>query len=95
MTEANETELKRFRMRSWRRGMKEMDLVLGPFADARIATLLPEQLSAYESLLSENDQDLYSWVGGTVSAPPAYSEIVALIRAFHSLDPRGASRSNH
>ena len=40
MTETAETRLKRMRMRSWRRGTKEMDLVLGPYADARLAAMV-------------------------------------------------------
>lgn len=56
------TRLKRLHMRSWRRGMKEMDLILGHFADDRLAGLDRDQLAAYERLLSENDQDLYLWV---------------------------------
>jgi hypothetical protein len=39
MNEPRDTALKRLRMRSWRRGMKEMDLILGPFADAELARL--------------------------------------------------------
>lgn len=67
-TELPENRLKRLHMRSWRRGMKEMDLILGHFADDRLAALTPEDLDAYERLLSENDQDLYLWVTRRVSA---------------------------
>lgn len=49
-------------MRSWRRGMKEMDLILGHFADGLLADLSEDEMAIYESLLSENDQDLYLWV---------------------------------
>ena len=45
-------------MRSWRRGMKEMDLILGPFSDSELATLGEGELALYEALLNENDQDL-------------------------------------
>lgn len=54
--------LKRIRMRSWRRGTKEMDLILGPFADSEIAKMSEAELDLYEVLLEENDQDLYPWV---------------------------------
>lgn len=60
--ERPEHRLKRLHMRSWRRGMKEMDLILGRFADDRLAALPPGDLDLYERLLSENDQDLYLWV---------------------------------
>ncbi|WP_374637149.1 succinate dehydrogenase assembly factor 2 [Paracoccus sp. (in: a-proteobacteria)] len=60
--EDHETRLRRLRMRSWRRGMKEMDLILGPFSDSELATLGKDDLDRYESLLDENDQDLYPWI---------------------------------
>lgn len=60
MTE--DTRIKRLRMRSWRRGTKEMDLILGPFADQRLAGLEAALLDRYEALLEENDQDLYAWI---------------------------------
>ncbi|MBU3031683.1 succinate dehydrogenase assembly factor 2 [Paracoccus marinaquae] len=62
MTETVETRLRRLRMRSWRRGMKEMDLILGHFADGALSGLSGDQLDMYEMLLSENDQDLYLWI---------------------------------
>ncbi|WP_296474693.1 succinate dehydrogenase assembly factor 2 [Roseinatronobacter sp.] len=66
---AQEARLKKLRMRSWRRGMKEMDLILGPYADAHIAQLSTDELDAYERLLDENDQDLYLWVTGAKTRP--------------------------
>ena len=64
MTEAESPEirLRRMRMRSWRRGMKEMDLILGPFADGPLQELGREKLDHYEIVLEQNDQDLYRWI---------------------------------
>lgn len=70
MAETAEARLKRLKMRSWRRGTKEMDLVLGPWADAYLAELTEPDLAAFESLLAENDQDLMSWMLGQSSPPP-------------------------
>jgi antitoxin CptB len=61
-TERPEHRLKRLHMRSWRRGMKEMDLILGRFADDCLESLGPSDLDLYERMLGENDQDLYLWV---------------------------------
>ncbi len=83
--ETPEIRLKRLSMRSWRRGMKEMDLILGPFADRGLAGLAPAALEAYESLLEENDQDLYRWVSGAARTPAAHAEIVAIIAGFHGI----------
>jgi antitoxin CptB len=69
MTETAEARLKRMAMRSWRRGTKEMDLILGPFADRHLAELDEADLATYDRLLQENDQDLMSWILGQ-STPP-------------------------
>jgi len=58
----NEARLKRLKMRSWRRGTKEMDLILGPFSDSEMERLTEAELDLYEALLDENDQDLYPWI---------------------------------
>ena len=51
--DAREKRLKRLAIRSWRRGTKEMDLILGPFWDAHGAALDEDALALYEELLSE------------------------------------------
>ncbi len=85
MNEPRESRLKRLRMRSWRRGMREMDLLLGPFADAELETLGPVELESYEDLLSENDQDLYSWMLGKNGAPERHHAILGRIVAYHRI----------
>jgi antitoxin CptB len=82
MTETAEARLKRLTMRSWRRGTKEMDLILGPFADHHLATLSEHDLLTYDRLLLENDQDLMAWILGQ-SAPPAWMDgLLSRISAF-------------
>lgn len=80
--ETNEARLKRMAMRSWRRGTKEMDLVLGPYADTHLANLSEDRLAVYDVLLEENDQDLLSWVLGQTPAPAALAELIAEIGVF-------------
>ncbi|MFZ9200533.1 MAG: succinate dehydrogenase assembly factor 2 [Paracoccaceae bacterium] len=80
--ETAEARLKRMGMRSWRRGTKEMDLVLGPYADAHLAAMDEPTLALYDQLLNENDQDLLPWVLGQRPAPEAFSELIAKIGAF-------------
>ncbi len=80
--ETSEARLKRMTMRSWRRGTKEMDLVLGPFADANLATLSEAQLLTYDRLLDENDQDLLPWVLGQNDAPVELQGLIAEIGVF-------------
>lgn len=71
--------LKRLRMRSWRRGTREMDLILGRFADTALAGLGQDELRAYEDLLAENDHDLYAWVSGAAPPPARFAPLVARI----------------
>ena len=69
-------------MRSWRRGTKEMDLVLGPYADAHLAAMDAPTLALYDRLLNENDQDLLPWVLGQNPAPAEFAALIAEIGAF-------------
>jgi antitoxin CptB len=83
--EPHGVRLKRLRMRSWRRGTKEMDLVLGPFADAELQRLDAVELDALEALLSENDQDLYLWISRVSGFPDRYEAIIKRIARFSGI----------
>ncbi len=61
-----------------------MDLILGPFADQRLAALGADDLELYETLLNENDQDLYQWVSGQATPPARLCDIIEIVRQ-HSL----------
>ena len=87
-TETRDARLKRLAMRSMRRGIKEMDLILIAYSDARLATMSDAELDAYDALLSENDQDLYQWVSGQQDAPETLRPMIAEIRAV-ALDAEG------
>lgn len=82
MTENRSTRLKRLHMRSMRRGIKEMDIILSRYAEARLALLDSAQLDSYDALLSENDQDLYQWVTGQAAAPDRFDALIADISAL-------------
>jgi len=77
MSEPRETRLKRLRMRSMRRGIKEMDIILSRYAADRLDRLNEAELDLYDDLLSENDQDLYQWVTGQTRAPDRLGALVA------------------
>ncbi|WP_417523142.1 succinate dehydrogenase assembly factor 2 [Marinovum sp.] len=79
--ESREARVKRLRMRSMRRGIKEMDLILVAYADARLADMDEDTLAHYDALLSENDQDLYQWVSGQMPPPEPLAAMIADIRA--------------
>ncbi|MSU89889.1 succinate dehydrogenase assembly factor 2 [Rhodobacteraceae bacterium 2CG4] len=76
---------KRLLLRCWRRGTREMDLILGPYADARIQDMTADQLAAFEALLVENDQDLYAWITGQSPAPAALAAVLEPVRRFHGI----------
>lgn len=82
MNETNEARLKRMAMRSWRRGMKEMDLILGPYADAHLAEMSEDRLIVFDKLLEENDQDLLPWVLGQHPAPAYLSDLILEIGSY-------------
>jgi antitoxin CptB len=82
MTETAEARLKRMGMRSWRRGTKEMDLILGPYADAHLGTMPEAQLVLYDALLDASDQDLLPMMMGQMAAPDGLSDLVAEISLF-------------
>ena len=88
--ETSEARLKRMSMRSWRRGTKEMDLVLGPWSDANLAQLDEARLSLYDTLLAENDQDLMAWLLGQAPAPAPLAAFLAEIGDFAKVRLRGA-----
>lgn len=70
---------------AWHRGTKEMDILLGEFADARIAILSDAELTDFERILVEKDQDLFSWIVGSELTPvDKQSAVFSQIVAFHA-----------
>jgi antitoxin CptB len=75
--------LKKLKFRSWRRGFREADFILGAFADAEVDTLSPEDLNAYERLLDQPDQPLYAWIIQTEATPAEFDHaVMRKIRTF-------------
>ena len=64
-----ETRLKRLRFRSWHRGTKEADLMVGGFYDRFSSGWNDEEIDWYESLLDEEDVDIMAWAIGNKPAP--------------------------
>ena len=59
--------------RAGHRGIKEMDIILGEFARARIATLDDAELDRFEALMEENDRDLLAWFTGEAAMPSRHA----------------------
>ena len=60
---------KKLRYRAWHRGTKEMDLILGPFADANVERFDAAELDRLEALMNEEDPPLLTWVMGQAEPP--------------------------
>jgi antitoxin CptB len=83
----HEIRLRRLKFRSWHRGIKEMDLILGHFADRVLPTLSPEEIDQYERLIEIEDTSLYNWVTGREKTPAEHdTPLFARIRSFHHLE---------
>jgi antitoxin CptB len=78
-----EPRRKRILFRCWHRGIREMDLVLGSFADAEIENLSDEELDALERIMAEEDADLIKWVTGEQPLPEKYRDgLFARVAAY-------------
>tara|TARA_Y100000746_G_scaffold222242_1_gene222485 strand:- start:353 stop:610 length:258 start_codon:yes stop_codon:yes gene_type:complete len=77
--ENKENALKRLKIRSWRRGTKEMDLILGNFANDNLVSLSSVELQTYDRFLNENDNDLYDWCSKKIEAPKMYRSLITKI----------------
>jgi antitoxin CptB len=81
---------KRLLFRCWHRGTREMDLVLGRFADAEIANLSNDELAQFEYLLELPDPDLYAALTGNLLDVPEFANgLFERIKSFRSVE-RGA-----
>lgn len=64
-----ENKRKRLIYRSWHRGTREMDLIMGSFADRNVPGFQEAELGQYEAILELSDPDLYNWISGVEAAP--------------------------
>jgi len=69
MQEDLEIRRKRLRYHSWHRGTKELDLVLGQFAERHLAAMDAAEMILYEAILDENEHDIYAWLAGREAVP--------------------------
>jgi antitoxin CptB len=60
---------RRILFRCWHRGIREMDLVFGQFANNKLATLSEADLDDLERIMAEEDNDLLKWILGTLPVP--------------------------
>ena len=75
---------RRLLFRSWHRGIREMDLILGRFADRHLVHLSDAELQEYERLIEVPDPMLYAWISGEAAAPAEFdSTLLRRLKSFH------------
>ena len=79
---------RRLLFRSWHRGTREMDLIMGRFADANIGALSEAEVDAYERLTDVPEPELYAWITGERPVAPEHD--TALFRRLYAFANRGS-----
>jgi antitoxin CptB len=79
---------KRLLFRCRHRGIREMDFVLGPFADAHLAALSAAELDELERWLEVPDQRIFAWINGSEAMPAEFdTALFKRLRTFHGSKP--------
>lgn len=74
---------KKLKFRAWRRGFREMDLLMGSFADAHLETMSEDDLSEFERLLATPDWEVFAWLVGQKPVPGNFeSALLTRLMAF-------------
>ena len=79
MNTDNDTRLKKLRFRAWRRGFREADLILGPFADRYCRNFTAEEFDGFEALLDQDDHDVFAWIAGSREPPPEFNTASSIV----------------
>ena len=81
---------KKLKLRAWRRGFREADLILGPFADRHVSGFSETDLDWFEALLDEADQDVYAWILERLPTPAAFDGLLMnKLKAFRDETYKG------
>ncbi len=86
-SEGLDPKRRRLLFRAWHRGIKEMDIVMGRFADAHIGTFTDEDMVALEALMTVPDQQMFACVLGAEAPEPEFdTPMFRRLRDFHLAD---------
>ena len=84
-SEGLDARRRRLLFRAWHRGMREIDLITGRFADAHLSGLSEVEVDAFERLMDVPEPDLLAWVMGAAATPPEHdTALFRRMRAFHA-----------
>lgn len=85
LNEDNALEIRRKRLlfRSWHRGCKETDLILGSFAERELPVMNVDDLTLFEALLEEDDADIWAWLTEKAVVPkPDFEPLIDRLRHY-------------
>jgi antitoxin CptB len=87
MSDDLEVRRRRALWRAGHRGTKELDLLVGRFAEARLSEMTPDELSRFEDFLAATEPEMQTWLLGPAGGAAAtrFADVVAEIRMFHGL----------
>jgi antitoxin CptB len=86
-TDGMDPRRKKILFRAWHRGMREMDLIMGRFAEDRLQAMSDGELDVFEQLIEVPDRDLLAWITGREPTPANYDSVVfQALKAFHRHD---------
>jgi len=74
---------RRILYRSWHRGTREMDLLMGRFADALIVDMSEDDVADFEQLIEIEDPDLFAWLASGTPDAPFNTPVFHRFRQFH------------
>lgn len=72
--ESTENKRRRLAFRSWHRGTRELDLIMGTFADKELQHMREDELDMYDRILTHPDPDLYNWITGVETVPANFRD---------------------
>jgi antitoxin CptB len=86
-SEGLDSHRRKLLFRAWHRGMREMDLIMGRFADATIERLAAAELRDFEHLMEVPDREVLTWITGEAEVPPTYDTV--LFRRLRDFNRKG------
>ena len=79
---------RRILFRAWHRGTREMDMLMGRFADHALAGLPDDEVLEFEALIEVPDRDLFAWLTDVQPVPDNYNTtLYQKLKAFHVTSP--------
>ena len=89
-SEGLDTRRRKLLFRAWRRGVREMDLIVGRFADVALPLLDTSGLDDFERLIEVPNSELYAWITATAAVPDDYdTQVLRRLQAFYRQTAEG------